>query len=100
MKTNPVKRWELERYLLRELPSTRMDEIKKFLETDSELREELAALKRSNEEILKQYPSEAVVPQIKAQLQAGREDKVRQPVLLKRLFYAAPVIAAALVVHS
>ncbi|MGB6867120.1 MAG: hypothetical protein WBE11_15645 [Candidatus Aminicenantaceae bacterium] len=98
MKTNPVKRWELERYLLHELPSIRMDEIKKVLETDSDLREELAALERSNEEILKQYPPEAVVPQIKAQLRAGQEDKARQPVLLKRLLYATPVFAAALVV--
>ncbi len=98
MKTNPVNRWELERYLLGELSSTRMDEIKKLLETDSELREELAALKRSNEEILKQYAPEVVVPQIKTQLETGREDKATQPVLLKRLLYATPALAAALVV--
>ena len=98
MKTKPVHNWELERYLLDELPRARMDEIKKLLETDSELRDELAALKYSNEEILKQYPLEAAVPQIKAQLQAGREDKTTQPVLLKSLLYATPVFAAALIV--
>jgi hypothetical protein len=98
MKTNPVNSWELERYLLGELPPTRMDEIKKLLETDSGLREELSALKRSNEEILKQYPPEAVVPQIKAQVETGQEDKAKQPVLFKRLLYATPVFAAALVV--
>jgi hypothetical protein len=98
MKTNPVKRWELERYLLGELPSKRMDEIKKLLEADSELRKELAFLTRSNEEILKQYPTEAVVPQIKAKFETGRESRPRQPVLLKRLVYAAPVFAAALIV--
>lgn len=98
MKTNPVKRWELERYLLGELPSKRMDEIKKLSEADSKLREELASLKRSNDELLKQYPAEAVVPQIKAKLETGSEDRARQPVLFKRLLYAAPVFAAALIV--
>ena len=98
MKTNPVNSWELERYLLGELPSTRMEEINKLLEMDPELREKLAALKRSNEEILKQYSPEVVEPQIMTQLQAGREDKGTQPVFLKRLLYATPVLAAALVV--
>lgn len=98
MKINPVNKWELERYLLGELSSTRMAEIKKLLKTDSELRKKLAALKRSNEEILKQYPPEAVVPQIKTQLETGGKDKATQPVLLKRLLYATPVFAAALVV--
>ena len=98
MKTNPVNSWELERYLLGELPSTRMDEINKLLEMDPELREELAALKRSNEEILKQYSPEVVEPQIMTHLQAGREDKGTQPVFLKCLLYATPVLAAALVV--
>jgi hypothetical protein len=75
-----------------------MDEIKKLLESDSGLSEELAVLKRSNEEILKQYQPNAVVPQIKAQVETGREEKVRRPVLLKRLLYVSPVFAAALVI--
>jgi hypothetical protein len=98
MKTNPVKNWELERYLLGELPRRRMDEIKNLLEKDSELREELADLKRSNEEILKQFTPEAMVPQIKAQHETLQENKATQTVLLKRLLYASPVFAAALVV--
>jgi hypothetical protein len=97
MKINPVKDWELERYLLGELPSTRMEEIKKLLETDSELREELAALKRSNEEILKQYPPGTVVPQMKVQFEKSRAAKETRPILIKRLIYATPVLAAALV---
>jgi hypothetical protein len=103
MKIKPVKDWELERYLLGELPGRRMDEIKKLLEADSELEEALAALKRSNEEILNFYPPEAMAPQIKAQVETqrtdtGREDTIKRPVLLKRLLYASPVFAAALVV--
>jgi hypothetical protein len=98
MKTNPVKSWELERYLLGELPPQRKDEIKNLLEKDSELREELAVLKRSNEEILKQFTAEAVVPQIKARHEILQENKGVQSVLLKRLLYASPVVAAALVV--
>jgi hypothetical protein len=98
MKTKPVKKWELERYLLGELPRRRMDEIKRIMETDSELGEELTALKRSNEEILKQFPLETIVPQIKAHVETGQEDKATQPVLFKRLLYVSPVFAAALVV--
>ncbi len=98
MKIEPVKDWELERYLLGELPSPRMDEIKKFLDTDSELRMKLNVLKRSDEEILKQYPSGAVVPHIKARLETEQGGRITQPILLKRLLYATPVLAAALVV--
>lgn len=98
MKTKQVRDWELERYLLGELPSTRMNEIKMQLETDSEFRKKLEALKRSNEQILKNYPPEAVLPQIKARLNTEREDKIQQPVFVKRLIYVTPVLAAALVV--
>jgi hypothetical protein len=97
MKINPVNSWELERYLLGELSSKRMDEIKKLLESDSGLSEELALLKRSNDEILKQYTQKAIVPQIEAQLEASYEDRARPSVLFKRLLYATPVFAAALV---
>jgi hypothetical protein len=80
-----------------------MDEIKRLLEADSELEEALAALKRSNEEILNLYPPEAAAPQIKAQvetqrMETGREDEVKRPVFFKRLLYASPVFAAALLV--
>ena len=98
MKTNPVKSWELERYLLGELSRRRMDEIKKLFETDPGLREELAALERSNKEILKQFPQEAVVPHIKARYDARKDDKAKRPVLLKRLVYISPVLAAALII--
>jgi hypothetical protein len=98
MKTSPVKRWELERYLLGELPLARMDEIKNLLEKDSALREELTVLERSNEEILKQFTPEAVVPQIKARHEILRKKTLMGPVLIKRLLYATPVLATALVV--
>jgi hypothetical protein len=98
MKTKAVKNWELERYLLGELPHRRMDEIERLLETDSELKKELASLKRSNEEILIHYPTETMAPQIKAKVETEHEVGIRQPVLFKRLLYATPVLAAALVV--
>jgi hypothetical protein len=80
-----------------------MDEIKRLLEADSELEKALATLKQSNEEILNLYPPETVAPQIKAHVETqrtdtGREDEVKRPVLFKRLVYASPVFAAALVV--
>ncbi|MGD8538445.1 MAG: hypothetical protein PVI66_06990 [Candidatus Aminicenantes bacterium] len=98
MKTNRVNSWELERYLLGELPRRRMDEIRRILETDSGLKEELASLKRSNEEILAQYPAETMAPQIKAREEREHEDRIRRPILIRRLLYASPVFAAALVV--
>ncbi len=98
MKTNRVKSWELERYLLGELPRRRMDEIRRILETDSVLKEELASLKRSNEEILAEYPTETMAPRIKARGEKKYEDRTRQPILIRRLLYASPILAAALVV--
>jgi hypothetical protein len=98
MKIKPVREWELERYLLGELHTTRMDEIKKMLETDPKLREELDFLKSSSEEILAQYPPEVVVPRIKSQLAEEGRDRAGHPVFLKRLLYATPALAAVLVV--
>lgn len=98
MKIKPVRGWELERYLLGELPRRRMDEIKKLLEDDTGLREELASLKYSNEEILKQFAPEAMVPQIKARHDILRQNKAMRPVLLRRLLYATPALAAVLIV--
>lgn len=98
MKINPVRDWELERYLLGELPAARMDEIKNVLGTDSELREKLAVLRRSSREILDSYPREAMVPQIKARHDVLRDSKAVRPILLRRLLYATPALAAVLVV--
>jgi len=98
MKIEPVRGWELERYLLCELSPARMDEIKAMLETDPKLREKLNVLKSSNEEILEQYPPEVIVPRIKSRPKKGHEDKAGYPVLLKRLLYATPALAAVLVV--
>lgn len=98
MKTKPVRAWELERYLLGELPSARMDEIKRMLENDPELSEEMAVLKRSSEDILKRYPPGEMGPRIKLQFEREHKDRAARPVFIKRLLYAAPVLAAALVV--
>jgi hypothetical protein len=75
-----------------------MDEIKKILETDPKLREELDVLKSSNEEILDQYPPAVVVPRIKSQLEKKGGGRAGHPVFLKRLLYATPALAAVLIV--
>jgi hypothetical protein len=49
--------WQLERYLLGELPPGLEDEIKRRLAEDNSARARLAALEKSNEEILSSYPS-------------------------------------------
>ncbi|MGD2294935.1 MAG: hypothetical protein PVF22_03780 [Candidatus Aminicenantes bacterium] len=100
MTTNPVRDWELERYLLGELPEERIREIEEQLKTDTKLQERLRVLEQSNEEILKQYSVEAIVPGIKERIQEEKRRKDSQDkfLVVKRLLYASPVLAAALVI--
>lgn len=100
MKTNPVRDWELERFLLGELPNTRIQEIEKELEKDLNLQARVAVLKRSNTEILQQHPPEAVIPGIQQGVRAEKTRRNAQPrpIFTRRLLYAAPVFVAAVVI--
>jgi len=51
-----VPDWQLERYLLGELPVEVKERIEKALETDASVRERLEALRDSNRQILSSYP--------------------------------------------
>lgn len=102
MENKRIKTWELERYLLGELPSHRMVEIEELLEENPEIKKEIEELKKSNQTILEQYPAESMVPQV---LHRHEEEKHRKKIrekarflTLKRLVYATPVIAAAFIV--
>jgi len=59
-----VGTWELERYILGELPPNRLKEVHLLIDQHTELREEIERLKQSNEAILEQYPPDIIVPQI------------------------------------
>ena len=99
---NPQTRtWELERYLLGELPARRMEEIKRLAQENPEIQMEIKRLSHSNPEVLKQHPSETMIPEILKRYEENkRKAKIRErsrPITLKRLLYAGPVLATALV---
>lgn len=99
MKTKSVKAWELERYLLGELPRKRMEEIGRILRQDAILNGQLAALRKSDHDILQAYPPEKVVPDIQRKFQGVRVRKETRPRsrALRGLLYASPVLVPALV---
>lgn len=93
----------LERYVLGELPGKRARNIKKWLKTDAQLREKIEEIKKSNREILTQYPPGFVVPKIMNRYNSKTRDKKEDttrpvPVFFKRILYASPAFAAALVI--
>ena len=99
MKTKSVKAWELERYLLGELPRKRMEEIGRILGQDAELTGQLAALQKSGQDILRAYPPEKVIPGIQRKFQGVhiRKEKRARSRAIRGLLYASPVLASALV---
>ena len=101
MKNKRPRTWELERYLLGELPSRRMEQIKRLELEDQDLRGEIERLRDSDPELLNRHPSEIMVPEILERYEENKrlakiEEKTR-PSPLKRLLYAGPVLAATLV---
>lgn len=88
----------LERYLLRELPADRMEQIGEMLNGDPSLRRRLDGLTASNGKILRRYAPESIVPRIRerASLQertAGRAPAKRRP--WKRILVPSLAAAAA-----
>jgi len=101
MKNKPPRTWELERYLLGELPSRRMEEIKRLAQENPEIQREIARLGNSNPEVLKRHSSEIMIPEILKRYEENkRQARIKEksgPIILKRLLYAGPVLATALV---
>ena len=100
MSPKPVRSWELERYLLEELPARRMQEISERIGKDEDLRREIDRLKASNAEILAMYPPRAMAAEIERKLSARGpvSGKESGPGRSKRWLLAAPAAAAALLV--
>ena len=100
-KHSQTRTWELERYLLGELPAHRMEEIKQLAQENPEIQTQIERLAHSNPEVLKQHPSETMIPEILKQYEENkRQAKIRErssPITLKRLLYAGPVLATALI---
>lgn len=101
MTNKRIKTWELERYLLGELPPSRIKEITKLAQENPDIRKEIERLKHANAEILKQHPPETMLPEILKQYEKNRyQTRIREkssPFTLKRLLYATPVIASAVI---
>jgi hypothetical protein len=65
----------LERYLLGELEPGKMEEIRRRAEADEALRQKLECLRRSDGEILDEYPPETIVPGIQKKIDALPEER-------------------------
>jgi hypothetical protein len=101
MANERIKTWELERYLLGELPSSRMNEIDRLAQENPGLKKEIDNLKKTNAEIIKQNPTEAMLPGIMRIYEKNRpraRSREKAGLLsLKHLLYGTPVLTAALI---
>ncbi len=103
MKHKEINTWVLERYILNELPDSRIKEIDRQLREDPSLKKEIERLRDSNKDILNQYPSVSIVPQILRQynynIEKSRKEGVTRtrPVFFRRLAYASPAFAIVLI---
>jgi hypothetical protein len=97
--------WQLERYLLAELPASEMDAIRAAVAHDERLGEHLAVISRSSAAILVRYPSRPMAAAIRARLGTsspprarGRALLIRRPALLA--FGAAALVAGTILVRA
>ena len=100
MKAREIQIWEMERFVLGELPSSRMAEIRRLAETDPDLSERIASLQRSSRDILERYPAEDIVPEILKRSEAeavSMGPEARRNPARRRLFLLVMPAAAALV---
>jgi anti-sigma-K factor RskA len=100
---NIINDFVLERYVLGELPGKRARKIKKWMKTDARLREKVEEIKKSNQEILTQYPPGFVAPKIMSRHNSNTRHEIEEitrpkPVFFKRILYASPAFAAALLI--
>ncbi len=102
MTNKSTRDWELERYLIGELPRRRMEEIKKLIRENPELQKRIESLQQSNQQILKQYQPESVIPEILERYEEEKRlegIKVRiKPFGWRGILYAVPALAAALLI--
>jgi len=99
MKAKSVNAWELERYLLGELPQARMEEFARLLRQDTKLSTQLESLRKSNNDILQAYTPEGMIPHIQRKRQSELSHKEIRPrsQAIRRLLFASPILASGLV---
>ena len=92
--------WVLQRYLLGELPPSKMEEVARLAEEDPDLKREIQNLQQANAEMMRRNPPDTMLPQILKRYEANlRQAQLRAragQVKRKRLYWAAPVLASAL----
>jgi hypothetical protein len=93
MNTPTIPDWKLERYLLGELPHQELEDIRRRAESDDLLMKRLAALRQSDSALRETYPSDSVLPGIRARM-AERVEPARPR---RQWLLVALPIAAALV---
>src|SRR5208337_3773032 len=88
----------LEQYSLGELSSDQERLVRAELERDESVRQRLAAIARSNREILADYPPERIVPAIKERfLEEGRAARPRR---MPAVAWALPAAAMVVLILS
>ncbi|HEX9902376.1 MAG TPA: hypothetical protein VGB72_05895 [Acidobacteriota bacterium] len=101
MAAKAFRNWELERFLLGELPARRMAEIRASLLTDPELARKIDELRRSDQDILAHYPPEAILPGARRQAERREQrqpsDSRGRPSFWRHVLYSAPILATAAV---
>jgi len=95
-KAGPVTDWQLERYLLRELPAEENEWIRRQLEEDETVAKRLELLEESNREILRAYPPETMASRIRRRCEKERADASRtiRSRTIKVVSYTLPAAAA------
>ncbi|RJO64405.1 MAG: ActD-like protein [Myxococcales bacterium] len=93
--------WELEQFLLGELPETRLREIEREVAQNASLKARIAALKASNEEILSRYTPEMVARSVASKAaRLARSEEPRRGWSWWRLLPVAASMAMILMVAA
>ena len=102
MANNKIPGWLLERYLLGELPKSKLKKIRIQLKDNPNLREEIERLEKSDKNTLDKYSPASIVPEIMSRYikeKNSKENIIRAtPIFFKRVLYFSPVFVSALVI--
>ncbi len=98
MKSPAINDWQLEQYLLEELPPEEMEQVRQAVLTDQSIGMRLADLERSNAEILRRYPPERMVSRINQRLRGRAASARRLNVFSWTLAPSAAALAGLLLV--
>lgn len=91
----PVPEWQLERFILGELPQTETQKIQKRLDNDALLQKQIDDLRRSTAHILATYEPPAMVEQILAAARRTRQEHEEQKTKYRNYLWGGLSLAAA-----